>query len=83
MNRLAALALLLISVPSFTQDIKSDLFGENEAAKSYFDSFKMDCSQQTAQCIERKLAIDAENNFNDIFIIALDRDMQIWPNGEL
>ena len=21
--------------------------------------------------------------FNDIFIIALDRDMQIWPNGEL
>ena len=83
MNKFAAFTLLLISFPSFTQDIKSDLFGENEAAKSYFDSFKMDCAQQTAQCIERELAIDAENNFNDIFIIALDRDMQVWPNGEL
>ena len=83
MNKLAVLSLLLISMPSLAQDIKSDLFGENEAAKSYFDSFKMDCSQQTAQCIERELAINAENNFNDIFIIALDRDMQVWPNGEL
>jgi hypothetical protein len=36
-----------------------------------------------AQCIERQLAINAEDNFNDIFIIALDRDMQVWPNGEL
>ena len=83
MNKFAVFTLLLISLPSFTQDIKSDLFGENEAAKSYFDSFKMDCSQQTAQCIERQLAINAEDNFNDIFIIALDRDMQVWPNGEL
>jgi hypothetical protein len=83
MNKFAVFTLLLISLPSLTQDIKSDLFGENEAAKSYFDSFKMDCSQQTAQCIERQLAINAEDNFNDIFIIALDRDMQVWPNGEL
>ena len=83
MNKLVVLSLALVSITASTEDVKTDLFGENEAAKGYFDSFKMDCRQQTAQCIERGLAIDAENSFNDIFIISLDRDMQVWPNGEL
>ena len=83
MNKLVVLSLVLVSITAISEDVKSDLFGENEASKNYFDSFKMDCRQQTTQCIERKLAIDAENSFNDIFIISLDRDMQVWPNGEL
>ena len=83
MNKLVVLSLVLVSITAITEDVKTDLFGENEASKGYFDSFKMDCRQQTAQCIERGLAIDAENSFNDIFIISLDRDMQVWPNGEL
>jgi len=83
MNKLLVLSLVLVSITAITEDVKSDLFGENEASKNYFDSFKMYCRQQTTQCIERKLAIDAENSFNDIFIISLDRDMQVWPNGEL
>jgi len=83
MNKLVVLSLVLVSITAITEDVKSDLFGENEASKSYFDSFKMNCRQQTAQCIERELAIDAEDRFNDIFIISLDRDMQVWPNGEL
>ena len=82
MNKLLVLSLVLVSITAITEDVKSDLFGENEASKNYFDSFKMYCRQQTTQCIERKLAIDAENSFNDIFIISLDRAMQVWPNGE-
>ena len=64
-------------------DIKDDLYGENEAHKTYFDSFVMNCSQRTPQCIEREAASIKEESFNQIFINALDRDMQDWPNNEL
>ena len=64
-------------------DLKDDLYGENEAHKTYFDSFVMNCSQRTPQCVEREFASEKEEAFNQIFINALDRDMQDWPNNEL
>ena len=42
----------------------------------------MNCSQRTPQCIERG-CVYKEESFNQIFINALDRDMQDWPNNEL
>ena len=81
-NGLNLVAGIIFTLPAFA-DIKDDIYGENEAAKSYFESFVMDCSQRTPQCIERQAAAEEEERFNQIFIVALDRDMQDWPNDEL
>lgn len=78
----ATLTTLFFSISALA-DLKDDLYGENEAHKTYFDSFVMNCSQRTPQCVERETASESEEGFNQIFIQALDRDMQEWPNGEL
>lgn len=79
-----SLALVTIFFNVFALgDLKDDLYGENEAHKTYFDSFVMNCSQRTPQCVEREFASEKEEAFNQIFINALDRDMQDWPNNEL
>ena len=82
-NRFIFATLTLFYSISALADLKDDLYGENEAHKTYFDSFVMNCSQRTLQCVERENASESEENFNQIFIQALDRDMQEWPNGEL
>ena len=78
-----SLVLLTIFTVSALADLKDDLYGENEAHKTYFDSFVMNCSQRTPQCVERENASEKEESFNQIFINALDRDIQEWPNNEL
>ena len=78
-----SLVLLTIFTVSALADLKDDLYGENEANKTYFDSFVMNCSQRTPQCVERENASEKEESFNQIFINALDRDIQEWPNNEL
>ena len=81
-NRFSLLLAIFITV-SASADLKDDLYGENEAHKTYFDSFVMNCSQRTPQCVEREFASNKEESFNQIFINALDRDIQDWPNNEL
>ena len=81
-NRFSLLLAIFFTVSALA-DLKDDLYGENEAHKTYFDSFVMNCSQRTPQCVEREFASDKEESFNQIFINALDRDIQEWPNNEL
>ena len=81
-NRFSLLFAIFFTV-SASADLKDDLYGENEAHKTYFDSFVMNCSQRTPQCVEREFASNKEESFNQIFINALDRDIQDWPNNEL
>ena len=82
-NRFSLLSLTVFFTVSALADLKDDLYGENEAHKTYFDSFVMNCSQRTPQCVEREFASEKEESFNQIFINALDRDIQDWPNNEL
>ena len=82
-NRFSLLSLTVFFTASALADLKDDLYGENEAHKTYFDSFVMNCSQRTPQCVEREFASEKEESFNQIFINALDRDIQDWPNNEL
>tara|TARA_Y100000741_G_scaffold363626_3_gene352347 strand:- start:375 stop:2216 length:1842 start_codon:yes stop_codon:yes gene_type:complete len=82
-NRFSLALLSIFFTVSVLADLKDDLYGENEAHKTYFDSFVMNCSQRTPQCVERENASEKEESFNQIFINALDRDIQEWPNNEL
>ena len=82
-NRFSLLSLTIFFTVSVFADLKDDLYGENEAHKTYFDSFVMNCTQRTPQCVEREFASEKEESFNQIFINALDRDIQDWPNNEL
>ena len=82
-NRFSVALLSIFFTVSVLADLKDDLYGENEAHKTYFDSFVMNCSQRTHQCVERENASEKEESFNQIFINALDRDIQEWPNNEL
>jgi hypothetical protein len=82
-NSFSLVLLTIFFTVSVLADLKDDLYGENEAHKTYFDSFVMNCSQRTPQCVEREYASEREESFNQIFINALDRDIQDWPNNEL
>ena len=83
MNSCSRLAVIFFFSLSALADLKDDLYGENEAAKSFVESFVMNCSVMTPQCVERQEAEFQEEQFNAIFLEALDRDMQIWPNNEI
>ena len=56
------LTTLFFSISALA-DLKDDLYGENEAHKTYFDSFVMNCSQRTPQCVERENASENEEGF--------------------
>ena len=64
-------------------DRSEDLFAENQKSKSYIQSFYMDCSIASPLCIEREEALRVERRFNDIFEIALSRNIHNWPNNEM
>lgn len=83
MNSCFRLAVIFFFSLSALADLKDDLYGENEAAKSFVESFVMNCSVMTTQCVERQEAEFQEDQFNAIFLEALDRNMQIWPNNEI
>ena len=61
-NRFIFATLTLFYSISALADLKDDLYGENEAHKTYFDSFVMNCSQRTPQCVERENASESEEN---------------------
>ena len=75
--------LFLIMVNNSYADENKELFEINQKQKKIISSLELDCSQWTPQCDERLSALKISEEFDIIFNIVLERNIELWPGDEI
>jgi hypothetical protein len=75
--------LFLIMISNSYADENKELFEANQKQKKIISSLEMDCSQWTPQCDERISAVKASEEFDIIFNLVLERNIELWPGDEI